>query len=529
MKYYKIGIDVGGTNTDAVLVTHDNTILSKTKRTTTADVSTGIKNALEEVLRLHPVDLSEIKYVMLGTTHCTNALVERKELNKVGALRLALPASKAIPTMTDFPEDLKNLLGKHFYMVHGGFEYDGRVLHQLIEKEIKDYLQKMKGEIDSLAITGVFSKINNEQELQVAEWAKEVLGKDIKISCSHQIGGLGILERENATIINAALKNVADRMVMAFQETVITVGIKAQLFIGQNDGTLMSLDQVKDFPVLTISSGPTNSIRGAGALSKVENGIVIDVGGTTSDGGMLVNFFPRESTQAAQIGGVLTNFRMPDVVAVGIGGGTIVRFENNECNLGPDSVGYRLLEKGIAFGGDTLTLSDIMLSNGEVVIPNALAPEALQQKIGLHTKLDYYIVVEKVKEQIQLKIEDLVDKLKTEAKLVPVIACGGGAFLLPKSINGASEVLFPENREVANAFGASIAQISEETEIVINTTQKDEKEEMDALIANARKKLLENGADEKTIDIIIKESTPLAYLPGAVKLKVKLAGAFEIM
>jgi len=527
MNYYKIGIDVGGTNTDAVLVTHDNTILSKTKQTTTADVSTGIQNALEEVLQLHPVDLSKIKYVMLGTTHCTNALVERKELKKVGALRLALPASKAIPTMTDFPEDLKQLLGKHFYMVHGGFEYDGRVLHPLLEEEVRGCLRKMKGDIDSLAITGVFSKINNEQELQVSKWAKEVLGDDVKISCSHQVGGLGILERENATIINAALKNVADRMVKAFQETVTRVGINAQLFIGQNDGTLMSLDQVKDFPVLTISSGPTNSIRGAGALSKVKNGIVIDVGGTTSDGGMLVNFFPRESTQAAQIGGVLTNFRMPDVVAVGIGGGTIVRFENTECALGPDSVGYRLLEKGIAFGGDTLTLSDIMLSYGEVEIPSALPQDELQQKIKDHTQIDYNTVIEKVKDQIRIKIEDLVDKLKTEAKLIPVIACGGGAFLLPKNIEGASEVLFPDHREVANAFGASIAQISEESEIVVNTTQKDEKEEMKALISNARAKLLKNGADEKTIDVIIKETTPLAYLPGAVKLKVKLCGGLK--
>ncbi len=526
MGYYKIGIDVGGTNTDAVLVTQDNTILSKTKQNTTLDVSSGIKNALVEVLRLHPVEVSDIKYVMLGTTHCTNALVERKELNRVGALRLALPASKAIPTMADFPEDLKQLLGKHFYLVHGGYEYDGRVLHPLIEEEIKGYLQQMKGEVDSLAITGIFSKINNEQELQVAQWAAEVLGDDLKISCSHQVGGLGILERENAAIINASLKNVADKMTDAFIETVKSLGIDAQLFIGQNDGTLMSLEQAKDFPVLTISSGPTNSIRGAGALSNIENGIVIDVGGTTSDGGMLVNYFPRESTQAAQIGGVLTNFRMPDVVAVGIGGGTIVRFTDGNCTLGPDSVGYRLLQEGIAFGGKTLTLSDIMLAEGEVEIPNTLAIADLQQEITAFTGISYSEVVEKVKAEIQNHIEDLVDKLKTEAKDIPVIACGGGAFLLPKSISGASEVLFPEHREVANAFGASIAQVSEEAEIVINTLQQNEKEAMEQLIAKTETALLANGADKNSVSIITKESIPLAYLPNAVKLKVKLCGAF---
>lgn len=527
MAYYKIGVDVGGTNTDAVLVTQDNKIVAKTKQNTTLDVSTGIKNAIGEVLKLHPVDVHTIKHVMLGTTHCTNALVERKELNRVGALRLALPATKAIPTMADFPMDLKELLGKHFYLVHGGYEYDGRVLHALDETEIKSYLTQMKGEVDSLAITGVFSKINNEQELQVAEWAKEILGDTIKISCSHQVGGLGILERENAAIINAALKNVADKMVEAFKVTVAELGISAKLFIGQNDGTLMHLDQAKAFPVLTISSGPTNSIRGAGALSGIENGVVIDVGGTTSDGGMLVNYFPRESTQAAQIGGVLTNFRMPDVVAVGIGGGTIVRFSDGVCSLGPDSVGYRLLTEGLAFGGTTLTLSDVMLCEGEVSIPNAMAVSELKKSIETTTGLAYLDVVKRVKANIKDRIEDLVDKLKTDADNIPVIACGGGAFLLPKAIEGASKVLFPEHREVANAFGASIAQVSEEAEIVINTLQQKETDAMEQLIAKTRDRLIHNGASPDSVKIITKESIPLAYLPNAVKLKVKLCGAFE--
>lgn len=522
--YYKIGVDVGGTNTDAVLVSHDNNILAKTKQTTTLDVSSGIENAIKKVLSDANVPKKEIKYIMLGTTHCTNALVERKELNKIGAIRIGLPASSAIPTMTDFPEDLKAILGKHLYMVHGGYEFDGRLISPLNEEEIKVCLLKMKGEIESLAITGIFSKTIPDQELQVATWAKEVLGENVRISCSYQVGGLGLLERENAAILNAALQGVALKMVTAFKETVKRLGLLSKLFIGQNDGTLMSLDQVQDFPVLTISSGPTNSIRGAGALSQVDNGIVIDVGGTTSDGGALVNFFPRESTQAAQIGGVLTNFRMPDVVAVGIGGGTIVRFNTNTCKLGPDSVGYRLKEKAIAFGGDTLTLSDFSLATNQLKIEGALAIEDLKNKIQTLSGKSFPDTLELVKEQIQLAIEKLVDKLKTDYKEVPVIACGGGAFLLPKEIEGASNVIFPEHLEVANAFGACIAQISREEELVINTLQKNEKEEIELLVSKAKEALLKNGASENSIHILIKESIPLAYLPGAVKLKVKLCG-----
>lgn len=522
--YYKIGVDVGGTNTDAVLVSHDNLILAKTKQTTTLDVTSGIENAIEKVILDANVPKKGIKYIMLGTTHCTNALVERKELNKIGAIRIGLPASSAIPTMTDFPEDLKTLLGNHVYMVHGGYEFDGRLIGPLNEKEVKDCLLRMKGTIESLAITGIFSKTLPDQELQVASWAKEILGETVRISCSHQIGGLGLLERENAAILNAALQDVASKMVRAFKDTVDHLGLPSQLFIGQNDGTLMSLEQVQDFPVLTISSGPTNSIRGAGALSQVKNGIVIDVGGTTSDAGVLVNHFPRESTQAAQIGGVLTNFRMPDIVSVGIGGGTIVRFMEGNCHLGPDSVGYMLKEKAIAFGGDTLTLSDFFLANNALQIEGALEVKSLKKAIARISGQIFSQALESVKHQIQLAIEKLVDKLKTDADEIPVIACGGGAFLLPKTIDGASEVLFPEHLEVANALGACIAQIGYEEEMVVNTLQNDEKQAMDQLLHTVKKALLQNGALKDSIKVLAKESIPLAYLPGAVKLKVKLCG-----
>ena len=523
--YYKIGIDVGGTNTDAVLVSQHNQILAKTKETTTLDISSGIENALKAVIAQVDISKPDIKYIMLGTTHCTNALVERKGLNRLGTIRIALPASSAIPTMTDFPEDLKKLLGKHTYLVHGGYEFDGRLIHPLDEQEIKECLFKMKGEIDSLAITGVFSKALPDQELQVADWSQEILGNNVQVSCSHKIGGLGLLERENATILNSALQGIAAKMVQAFQNTVHQLELSAQLLIGQNDGTLMSLEQVQEFPVHTISSGPTNSIRGAGALSQVSNGIVIDVGGTTSDGGVLVNFFPRESTQTSQIGGVSTNFRMPDIMAVGLGGGTIVRFgEPAQCRLGPDSVGYQLKQKAVAFGGDVLTLTDFCLAENLLTIDDALHSEVLKEKINqiLHTSYDEALKL--VKSEIQSEVERLIDQLKTSAKAVPVLACGGGAFILPKQIQGASEVIFPQHHEVANAFGACIAQISSEEEVVINTAQKDEKAELENLIAKSRETLIQNGALSESIQILAKESIPLAYLPHVARLKVKLCG-----
>ena len=114
--------------------------------------------------------------------------------------------------------------------------------------------------------------------------------------------------------------------------------------------------------------------------------------------------------------------------------------------------------------------------------------------------------------------------MKTDAKGIPVIACGGGAFLLPKTIEGASSVIFPEHLEVANAFGACIAQISIEHELIVNTLQCDEAQELERLLTKVKSELLKNGTSEDSIIILAKESVPLAYLPGTVKLKVKLCG-----
>ena len=134
------------------------------------------------------------------------------------------------------------------------------------------------------------------------------------------MGAIALLERENATVLNAAILKIADSAYGSFQDILKKQGIKAELFITQNDGALMGVDYARKYPVSTIASGPTNSLRGAAFLSGLDDAIVVDVGGTTTDGGILKSGFPRESTMAVEIGGVRTNFRMPDLISIGLGG-----------------------------------------------------------------------------------------------------------------------------------------------------------------------------------------------------------------
>src|SRR6188768_3695039 len=132
----RIGIDVGGTNTDAVLM-DDLTVIAKIKTPTTEDVTSGITTALKHVLETSGTATSQIAGVMIGTTHFTNAVVERKRLEPTAAVRLGLPATAALPPFVDWPDDLADTLGRHAYLCHGGHEFDGRQIAPLDPEELK--------------------------------------------------------------------------------------------------------------------------------------------------------------------------------------------------------------------------------------------------------------------------------------------------------------------------------------------------------------------------------------------------------
>ena len=346
---YKLGIDVGGTNTDAVLIDENLNIVADIKHPTSGDVYDGILGAVRAVLEQSGVDRTQIHQAMLGTTQCTNAIVERKHLAPIGILRIGAPATTGIPPMVDWAEDIQRIaVGST--VIGGGFEYDGKELAPLDEAAAKAFYLDMKAKgVKSIAISCVFSTVRNDHELRAAELCKEVMGEDVHVSISSEIGSMGLIERENATILNAALWQVAERFTEGFAKSLEGEGItNADVYLSQNDGTLMTMEHARRYPILTIACGPTNSIRGASYLSQLQNAIVIDVGGTTTDLGVIQNGFPRESSVAATIGGVRTNFRMPDVVSIGLGGGSIVREKpDGTVTVGPDSVGYEITKHGL--------------------------------------------------------------------------------------------------------------------------------------------------------------------------------------
>jgi N-methylhydantoinase A/oxoprolinase/acetone carboxylase beta subunit len=511
-----LGIDVGGTNTDAVAL-DGNIVLSATKTPTTPDVSAGIQRALEQVLADPTVTERDVAAVMIGTTHFTNAIVEARELLPTAVVRLCGAATRALPPTTDWPARLAAVVGDNVFLCNGGHEYDGRVIGTLDESELEDVAAVIRRrDIRTVAISSVFSPVDDSLERSAMEFLAARL-PGVAFSLSSEIGRLGLLERENAAIINACLRGLADRIVNGFAEAVSRFGIDAPVFLSQNDGTLMSAEYTNRYPIATFASGPTNSMRGAAHLSGIGECAVIDIGGTTSDIGILHHGFPREQTMAASIGGIRTNFRMPDVLSVGIGGGSIVRTEPG-LTVGPDSVGYRLTEEGMVFGGSALTATDIAVAAGLADLGDR----------SLVSHLDPGMVADAL-ELMAGSLADLLDRLKTGPNPIPVVLVGGGSILVGDSLDGASQVIRPDHFAVANAIGAGIAQVGGQTDRIFSLDDLPRASALAAAEADAVERCRTAGADPRSIRIVDVDEVPLAYLPSnAVRIRVKAVGDLRV-
>ncbi|TDD24321.1 hydantoinase/oxoprolinase N-terminal domain-containing protein [Nonomuraea diastatica] len=575
----RIGIDVGGTNTDAVVLGDGGRVVAKAKRPTTRDVTGGLRAAMDAVLAElegatdppgapRPRDeqdggvRSRVARVMLGTTHATNAILERRNLGRVAVLRLGAPATTAVPPLSGWPDDLREAVSAGEAVVPGGHYVDGREISAPDLGAVRRFLDGV--EADAVAVTSVFSPASDEHERLIAELVTSEYG--LPVSLSHEIGTLGLLERENATVLNAALYGVAAHVTDALSAVLAERGLDARPYLAQNDGTLMTVEHAARLPVATIGSGPANSLRGAAFLSGVADAVVVDVGGTSTDLGVLAGGMPRESAAAVEIGGVLTNFRMPDILAIALGGGSVVRGRG----VGPDSVGYRIAGEALVFGGTTATMTDAAVAAGRTPpgaaawrgrLPAALLARAAAQRNGAHARgaardgtggtpvaggrtgggpvagdgrdgtrvagdgpdtiADILARAIAVADEMVI---DAVDRMALGRTDRPLVAVGGGAFILPGRIPGVSRVIRPEHAEVANAVGAAIALASGRVDTILPAGDS-RPQAIERAKEEAVARAVAAGADPSGVEIVDLLEVPLSYLSEpAVRVHVKAAG-----
>jgi len=507
-----LGVDVGGTNTDAVLMT-GREVVASAKRATTADVWDGLFAAVEAVLQAAGVRPQSIGSAMIGTTQFINAFVQRLGLAPVAAIRVSAPMGDGIPPFAAWPRDLLAATGEQSYLVRGGAFFDGRVYAQLERAELAKVAEDIRAKgIRAVAISSCFAPVRSDIERDAARIVREVY-PEVDITLSSEVGGLGLLDRENAAIMNGALREMAHRAVASRNEGLRRAGISSRIYFSQNDGTLVTAEYASRFPVVTCSAGPTNSLRGAAFLTGLDDALVMDIGGTTTDLGFLVHGFPRESSLPRDIGGVRTNFRMPDILSIAVGGGTLLRRTGLGLTLGPDSVGYQLLERALVFGGSEVTATDIAVRAGQARIGDPSKVQSLNEAL-----------VDEALSLIHGRLEDAIDQMKTNSKPVPVILVGGGHILLGRPLRGTLQVHRPRFAEVANAVGAAIAMASGRVDRLYDYSDGRE-----AALQQAKDEACQAacaaGADPRTVTIVEVSELPLTHMrTNLVQVRVRAVG-----
>jgi N-methylhydantoinase A/oxoprolinase/acetone carboxylase beta subunit len=317
--------------------------------------------------------------------------------------------------------------------------------------------------------------------------------------------------------MNACLGDLAVLVVDAFRSALDACGVKARFYLTQNDGTLMDAAYAERFPVLTFASGPTNSIRGAAFLSGVSDAIVVDIGGAASDVGALQKGFPRPATVAVEVGGVRTNFRMPDVFSFGLGGGSLVVDGPNGVTVGPRSTGYRLVTEALISGGSTLAATDVIVAAGRAAIGNPAKVADIDAGLIARTEA-----------RIADMLETAVERSRLSAEPLPVIVVGGGSILVEDKIGGL-DVVKPHHFAVANAVGAAIAQVSGEIDRVYSLSALSRADAIEDAREKATAVAIAAGARTETIEVVEVEDVPLAYLPGnATRVRVKVVGELHV-
>ncbi|KIX01409.1 uncharacterized protein Z518_09135 [Rhinocladiella mackenziei CBS 650.93] len=536
-KAYRIGVDVGGTNTDCVILhpgeadTPERGIRSACKTPTTTNVTEGISKAIEGAISKCGVSLAAVSAVMIGTTHFINAVVQAddRNLRKVAVFRVCGPYTKENPAFLDFPPILARIMNGHVAYVDGGLEFDTREIMPLNEGQIRKECQivKEKG-ITDIAVVGVFSPLDiaGKQEARVKQIIlEEIPGADVVLS--REIGQLGYLERENATILNTSILKFARRTIRGFKLATRSLGLSCPLFLTQNDGTIIDADSAEKCPIKTFSSGPTNSMSGAAYLAgldtqkgRIENAqvIVADVGGTTTDVcALLPSGFPRQAGTWVDIGGVRSAFPMPEVLSIALGGGTKVEERGGKVTVGPESVGHRLITEGLVFGGNTLTTTDIVVASGHATVGEAAKVKDVPKDI-----------VTKARHRIKRMLENAVDAMKLSADDAVVILVGGGSIVHMDDLEGVGQIIRPPHHDCANAVGAAIAKISGQIDVVKVLEGLDEEKVVEDVCSEAKKLAIDAGADPESVKIVTIENMPLQYVQmRATRLIIRAAGTLN--
>ena len=498
-----LGIDVGGTHTDAVLLDHFQ-VKKKTKvPTNQLHLVLSLIGVMDEILRGE--DLAAIERVVFSTTISTNAIVQGKT-DRVGMIVASGPG--LAPEALRVNEDTRFVAG---YMSNRGIE-----VAPVKKGEIAAAAAELKGAgIGHLGVVGKFSTRNPAHENEIGEVARS----DFRhVSLGHRMSGnLNFRRRIATTYLNASIFDLYSRFVGEILDFAARTGLAAPIYILKADGGTIEIRQSVDQPVQTILSGPAASIMGI--LSLVDcsgsDAIAMDMGGTTTDIALLADGVPLLEPLGVTIEGHRTLIRGLKTKSIGLGGDSRVRVDNGELRIGPRREG-----PAAAFGGPWPTPTDAMIVLGLTTIGDrAKAEEAVAEIAGkMNTTVPEAarLIFEKTCQGVASAVKTMIDEINNKPvytihellegkKLAPArlfIVGGPAAVVAPRlgEILGC-QVVIPQDAEVANAFGAALARTTAEVTLLAETergslTIAEEGLQMKIPVHFTRKDILQIGMEK---------------------------------
>ncbi len=320
--YLGLGIDTGGTYTDAAVMDMSNgTVIESNKALTTyPDLIRGIENSIEG---LNPDYLKRIKFVSVSTTLATNTTLEGK----------GYPAGLILIGHT-IP---KKLASHYVISIGGGHDSDGNEAAPLEGLEmVREFVRQVKNKVAAFAVSGYFGVRNPEHELRVKEVIQEII--DMPVVCGHELSmSLGAYERAVTALLNAELIPVSKQFIKSVQEVMEEKEIKAILMMMKCDGSLVRIEEALQKPVESIFSGPAASLVGAAHLTGLDTCVTVDVGGTSTDIAMITGGVPEISDSGARVGGWKTMVKAIRMETSALGGDSLV-WIRRKTYLGPARV-----------------------------------------------------------------------------------------------------------------------------------------------------------------------------------------------
>ena len=466
-----IGIDMGGTNIDGVIIEDSRIIKSQKNPVDRKDIFNTIKNMIEELI--YDIDRDKISRINLSTTISTNSIVE----NKISEVGLVLESGPGINN--DFSYLTDNII-----YISGYNDHRGKIVKDINKKEILDIVDKFN-DIENIGIVSKFSTRNPSHENEIYQMLKDDFNQ---ITLGNKISGkLNFPRRVNTSYFNSAVYNICNEFANNIERVLREKNIKCEIYILKADGGTMKLNESMEKPVETILSGPAASYMGINALTDdKEDSILLDIGGTTTDIFFTVNGVPVFEPQGIEIEGYKTLVRSIYSESIGIGGDSVIEIVEGEIIIGPERK-----DKSMAFGGKYPTPTDAMIVLGELEIGNRensirgisklsnelnLTIEELSIKILEKMAVEIYNNVNKLLEKINAKplytVKEVLENRQIKPKVLKII--GGPAKILSKYLSQIFnlEILYPENYQIANAIGAALAIPTMEINLLADTDRR---------------------------------------------------------